>query len=330
MSNTMQHIKIDGFGGPEVLKLAEGPRPTPAQDEVLIRVTAAGVNRPDCSQRRGTYPPPAGVTDIPGLEVSGYVAGCGRGVSGIAIGDRVCALVAGGGYAQYVTAPLPQVLPVPSGLDEVKAAAIPETYFTVWANVFRLGKLKPNETILIHGGTSGIGTTAIQLAKAKGARVFTTVRSARKAAACLSLGAEFALDYTRENFVDRVLELTDHRGVDVILDMRGGEYLAANLQAAASQGRIVSIASLAGRTGMLDIPEMMRKRVTITGSTLRSRSVAEKGEIADDLLQQVWPLLSAGSVQPVVNLHLPLAEAARAHALLEGNDFIGKIVLTCE
>lgn len=325
----MRHIKIDGYGEPSVLKLVVGPRPDPAEGEVLIRVTAAGVNRPDCSQRRGTYPPPPGVTDIPGLEVAGVIETLGSGVTSFQSGDRVCALVAGGGYAEYVVAPVPQVLPIPKGMDDCTAAAIPETFFTVWTNVFQLGGLKAGETLLVHGGASGIGTTAIQIATALGARVFATVRSPEKARACLEIGAEAAIDYSKEDFVERVLALTDQAGVDVILDMRGGKYLEANIRAVAMRGRIVSIAALAGREGVLDIPSMMRKQVTLTGSTLRARPVSEKGEIARELHSKVWPLLELGVIGPKVSLKLPLENAAEAHRLIEGNDVIGKIVLIC-
>ena len=329
MGHRMRHIMIDGFGDPEVLKMTEGPIPSVAEGEVLIRVLAAGVNRPDCSQRRGTYPPPPGITDIPGLEVAGRIEALGEDVRGFEPGDRVCALVAGGGYAEYVTVPVPQVLPIPEGMDEVIAAAIPETFFTVWTNVFQLGRLRADESILVHGGASGIGTTAIQLANALGARAFATVRSTEKADACRAIGAIDAINYTTADFVKHVLNLTDQRGVDVILDMRGGDFLAANLQAVAPNGRIISIASLAGSEGKVDIPLMMRKRVTITGSTLRARSVAEKGEIATELLAHVWPLFSKGQIRPKVSHCLPLAEAAQAHRLLESNSVIGKIVLTC-
>lgn len=326
----MRYVKINGFGDPEVLKLAEGPRPAPAEGEVLIRVKAAGVNRPDVVQRRGAYPPPPGVTDIPGLEVAGEIAEVGRGVSGFSEGDRVCALVAGGGYAEYVAAPAPQVLPIPQGLDVVTAAAIPETYFTVWTNVFQLGGLKAGEVLLTHGGASGIGTTAIQLAATLGARVFATVRSDEKAEACREIGAEEAINYTTENFADRVLALTDGAGADVILDMRGGDFFPENLRAVAQNGRMVSIASLAGREVKLDIPTMMRKRLTITGSTLRARPVAEKGAIAEELRTHVWPLFEAGKISPRVSKTLSLKEATEAHRLLEGNEVVGKVVLLTE
>ena len=329
MSQTMRHITIDGFGGPEVLKPVTGPRPVPAPGEVLLRVHAAGVNRPDLVQRRGAYPPPPGITDIPGLEVAGTVVALGDGVTQVAEGDRVCALVAGGGYADYVAVPAGQVLPLPDGLDMVQAAALPETFFTVWANVFQLGALQPGETLLVHGGASGIGTTAIQLAAALGARVFATVRSADKAEACIKLGAEAAIDYTHEAFADRILALTQDRGVDVILDMRGGDFFPENLRALAYRGRMVSIASLAGREVTLDIALMMRKRATITGSTLRARPVTEKAAIASDLKSRVWPLFETGGVRPQIARVLPLEEASEAHALLETNTVVGKIVLDC-
>lgn len=330
MTDQMRYISIDGFGGPEVLTPTTGPRPEPGEGEVLIRVAAAGVNRPDVVQRRGAYPPPPGVTDIPGLEVAGTVDALGEGVTEIAEGAEVCALVAGGGYAEYVAVPVGQVLPVPQGFGMVEAAALPETFFTVWANVFRLGALQKGETILIHGGSSGIGTTAIQIAAARGARVFTTVRSPEKAEACRALGAETAIDYTREDFADKVLELTDNVGVDVILDMRGGAFFAENVRAAAFGARLVSIASLAGREATLDIPTMMKKQLTITGSTLRGRSVAEKTKIARELLKEVWPVLDRGAIRPEIYRALPLSEATEAHRLLESNAVVGKIVLTCE
>ncbi|QIE47824.1 NAD(P)H-quinone oxidoreductase (plasmid) [Pseudohalocynthiibacter aestuariivivens] len=326
----MNYVKIDGFGAPDVLKLTTGPRPEAAEGEVLIRVTAAGVNRPDVIQRLGNYPPPPGASDIPGLEVAGEVAALGKGVTDFAVGDRVCALVTGGGYAEYVAAPVPQVLPIPKGFDDVTAAAIAETYFTVWTNVFQLGALKEGETLLVHGGASGIGTTAIQLAHALGAHVIATVRSAEKADACRAIGAETAIDYTSENFADRVLEVTDNRGADVILDMRGGDFFPENLRALAQNGRMVSIASLAGREVRLDISLMMRKRATITGSTLRGRPVKDKGAIAQELHQYVWPLFEQGRIKPQIAQTLPLADAAAAHRRLEGNDVVGKIVLICE
>jgi len=330
MTNTMNYVKIDGFGAPDVLKLATGPRPDAAEGEVLIRVTAAGVNRPDVIQRLGNYPPPPGASDIPGLEVAGEVAALGKGVTEFAVGDRVCALVSGGGYAQYVAVPVPQVLPTPKGFDDVTAAAISETYFTVWTNVFQLGALKEGETLLVHGGASGIGTTAIQLAHALGARVITTVRSAEKADACRAIGAETAIDYTTENFADRVLEVTEARGADVILDMRGGDFFPENLRALAQNGRMVSIASLAGREVRLDISLMMRKRATITGSTLRGRPVKDKGAIAKELHQRVWPLFEQGKIKPQIAQTFPMADAAEAHRRLECNDVVGKIVLICE
>ncbi|WP_226582222.1 NAD(P)H-quinone oxidoreductase [Acuticoccus sediminis] len=324
---TMQCVRAEPFGGPEVLKVLEAPRPEPGEGEVLIRVEAAGVNRPDIVQRLGNYPPPPGVTDILGLEVAGEVVAIGAAVDGFAVGDRVCALVAGGGYAQYVAAPAVQVLPIPGGLSAVEAAAIPETYFTVWANVFLLGRLAAGETLLVHGGASGIGTTAIALAAAMGARVLATVRDERKAALCRSLGAEVAIDYTTENFADRVLETTGGKGVDVVLDMRGGPFFPENLRCLAYRGRMVSIASLAGRVAELDISLMMRKQATITGSTLRARPVAEKGAIAAALREHVWPLFERGAVRPVVDRTFPLAEASEAHRLIEANKVNGKVVL---
>lgn len=326
--NDMKFVKTARFGGPEVLKLATGPRPEIGDGDVLVRVAAAGVNRPDIVQRLGNYPPPPGVTDILGLEVAGVIVEIGTGVSGLSVGQRVCTLVAGGGYAQFVAVPAPQVLPIPDGLDEVAASAIPKTFFTVWANVFQLGALTRGETLLVHGGASGIGTTAIQLASALGDRVFATVRNEEKAQACRDLGADAVIDYTIDNFSDRVLELTDGRGADVILDMRGGEFFAQNMRAAALRGRLVSIASLPGHEARLDIPTMMRKRLTITGSTLRGRPIDEKGAIASELEQTVWPLIAQGIVQPRVSHTLPFGDAATAHRMLESNTVIGKLVLT--
>ncbi|EAQ02101.1 quinone oxidoreductase [Pseudooceanicola batsensis HTCC2597] len=329
MPETMRHITIDGFGGPEVLKPVTAPRPVPAAGEVLIRVHAAGVNRPDVVQRRGAYPPPPGVTEIPGLEVAGTIEALGEGMTHLSPGEAVCALVAGGGYAEYVAVPAGQVLPLPEGFDMVQAAALPETFFTVWANVFELGGLKRGESLLVHGGSSGIGTTAIQLAVALGARVFATARSPEKVEACRALGAQVAIDYTQENFADRLLEVTEGAGIDVILDMRGGDFFPENLRALAYRGRMVSIASLAGREVTLDIALMMRKRAMITGSTLRGRPVAEKAAIARELLDQVWPLFATSPMRPQIAEVFPLARAAEAHERLETNTVVGKIVLDC-
>ena len=326
---SMTAIEIKQFGGPEVLTPGRRPVPRPAAGEVLVKVAAAGVNRPDVLQRQGGYAPPPGATDIPGLEIAGKIVALG-GVAGCKIGDAVCALVAGGGYAEYCVAPVPQCLPFPKGYDAVRAAALPETFFTVWTNVFDRGRLKAGETFLIHGGSSGIGTTAIQLAKAFGARVFTTAGGAEKCAACRRLGAEVAIDYRTEDFVEVASKATDGRGVDVILDMVGGDYILRNLKVLAPEGRLVQIAFLKGSTAEINLLPLMVKRQTLTGSTLRPRSVAEKGAIADALRKNVWPLLDAGTVAPIIHATFPLAKAADAHRLMESSAHIGKIVLTTE
>lgn len=327
MAATMKYVALGAPGPAANMSVAEGPRPQAQAGEVLVRVRAAGVNRPDIIQRLGYYPPPPGASDIMGLEIAGEIVALGAGVSGFKVGDRVCALVAGGGYAEYAAVPQQQVLPIPAGMDFITAAAIPETYFTVWTNVFQSGGLKAGESILVHGGSSGIGTTAIRLAHALGASVYATVRSAEKAAACRAIGASEAIDYTKEDFADRILALTDGRGVDVILDMRAGSFFAGNVRAAAAGGRIVHIAALAGREVTLDILTLMQKRLTITGSTLRARSAAEKGQIADELRRIVWPLFEAGTIAPEIFRVLPLAEVAAAHELVESNTVIGKVVL---
>jgi putative PIG3 family NAD(P)H quinone oxidoreductase len=321
-------IEIREPGGPEVLVPVERPRPTAAAGELLIKVTAAGVNRPDVFQRLGRYPPPPGVTDIPGLEVSGVVEAIGSGVTGWRAGDAVCALVAGGGYAEYCVAPSPQCLPAPRGLDLVAAAAIPETFFTVWTNVFARGRLQAGESILIHGGSSGIGTTAIQLARARGSRVFATAGSAEKCAACERLGAERAINYRETDFLVQVRELTGGRGVDVVLDMVGGDYFARNIDALAVEGRLVEIATLHGVKAELNIQAVMQRRLTITGSTLRARPIADKGVIAAAVHQQVWPLLESGAVRPIIHARFPLREAAAAHREMESGAHIGKLILT--
>jgi NADPH2:quinone reductase len=320
-------IEIREPGEPDVLVPADRPRPAPAGGEVLIKVAAAGVNRPDIMQRLGKYPPPPGASDIPGLEVAGVVEQIGDGVHGWRAGDRVCALVAGGGYAEYCVAPAPQCLPVPSRLDLTAAAAIPETFFTVWTNVFERGRLVAGESLLVHGGASGIGTTAIQLARAFGARVFATAGSAEKCAACERLGAERAVNYRSEDFAAVVRDATGGRGVDVILDMVGGDYVARNVAALALDGRLVQIATLGGSRVPLDLRAVMQRRLTLTGSTLRARSVAEKGAIAQALRERVWPLLEVGVVAPVVHATFPLRAAADAHRLMEADTHIGKIVL---
>jgi putative PIG3 family NAD(P)H quinone oxidoreductase len=310
-----------------VLVAAERPTPEPGPGEVLIRVAAAGVNRPDVMQRQGRYPPPPGASDVPGLEVAGAVAAVGDGVPEWKAGDRVCALVSGGGYADYCVAPAPQCLPVPGPLDEVQAAALPETFFTVWTNVFERGRLASGETLLVHGGSSGIGTTAIQLARAMGARVLATAGSKAKCDACLALGALRAIPYRDEDFVAAVLEETAGRGADVVLDMVGGAYVARDLDALAIDGRLVLIALQGGSNAELSLLPLLQRRLTITGSTLRPRSVAEKGRIADALRANVWPLLESGRVRPVIDSAFPLERAADAHRRMESGEHVGKIVL---
>ena len=325
---TMTAVEIRTPGGPEALVATTRPVPRPAEGEVLIRVVAAGINRPDVLQRMGLYPMPPGVTDIPGLEVAGTVAAVGPGVTGIAVGDAVCALLAGGGYAEWAVAPAPQVLPIPRGVSPVEAAGLPETVFTVWTNVFERGALTAGERFLVHGGTSGIGTTAIQLAAARGATVYATAGSDEKARACEALGAARGINYRTEDYVAVVKAETGGKGVDVVLDMVGGDYFARNLDCLAVEGRHVSIASLRGGKVELAIMAMMAKRLTITGSTLRPRSVAQKGAIAAAVRAEVWPLVEAGKVRTLVHATFPLAEAAKAHALMETSAHVGKIVLT--
>jgi putative PIG3 family NAD(P)H quinone oxidoreductase len=320
-------VEISRPGPPEVLALVDRPRPTLGPDDVLIRVAAAGVNRPDVMQRMGHYPPPPGASDIPGLEVSGTIAEVGTGVTTLAVGDRVCALVSGGGYAEWCAAPAGQCLPLPAGTDFIGAAALPETTFTVWSNVFDRGKLASGETILIHGGSSGIGTTAIQLAHARGARVLTTAGSAAKCAACEQLGAELAINYRDSDFVTAVKEATGGRGVDVVLDMVGGEYLQRNINVLAMDGRLVQIGMLGGTKSSIDTLPVLQRRLIITGSTLRPRPVAEKAAIARDVRQHVWPLIEAGQVRALVHATYPLAAAADAHRMMESSAHIGKLVL---
>lgn len=324
---TMKAIKIRKPGGPEVLELGELARPEPGPGEILIRVSAAGVNRPDTFQRMGLYLPPPGAPETPGLEVAGEVVATGPGVTRWKAGDRVCALVGGGGYAEFCPAHEAHALPVPKGLSEIEAAGLPETVFTVWTNVFERGALKPGETFLVHGGTSGIGTTAIQLALAFGARVIATAGSADKCATCVKLGAE-AINYRDQDFVAEVMKLTDQRGVDVILDMVGGDYIQRNISSAAPDGRIVSIAFLRGPKAEVNFMPVMTKRLTLTGSTLRPRSNEEKAALARAIEANVWPLIETGRVKPIIDTTFPLADAAKAHALMESSSHIGKIVLT--
>jgi NADPH2:quinone reductase len=320
-------IEIREPGEPDVLMPVERPMPVPSAGEVLIRVAAAGVNRPDVFQRRGRYAPPPGASDIPGLEVSGVIESLGPDVSGWRTGEAVCALVTGGGYAEYCAAPAAQCLPVPRGMDVVTAGAIPETFFTVWTNVFERGRLAEGESLLVHGGSSGIGTTAIQLAKARGSRVFATAGSAEKCAACERLGAERAINYRDADFVAVARELTGGRGVDVILDMVGGDYFARNIEALAVEGRLVEIATLHGVKAEVNIQTVMARRLTVTGSTLRPRPIADKAAIADQLRRHVWPLLESGAVKPIVHATFPLRDAAAAHRMMESSVHVGKLLL---
>jgi NADPH2:quinone reductase len=324
----MRQINISAPGGPEKLTLADAPVPRPKEGEVLIRVAAAGVNRADVFQRQGKYPPPPGASDVLGMEVAGTIAAVGANAGDWKTGDPVCALVSSGGYAEYCLAPAPQCLPVPTGLTLIQAAAIPETALTVWANVFQRGHLAAGETFLVHGGSSGIGTMAIQLAKTLGAHVLTTAGSNDKCAACLKLGAEAAINYKTEDFVARVAQITDGQGVNLILDMVGGDYFEKNAQALAVEGRLVQISTQAGGRVLFDFRVMMAKRLTLTGSTLRPLSVAQKGAIAQEVHAHVWPLLASGQVKPVVDTTFPLADAADAHRRMESSAHIGKIVLT--
>jgi putative PIG3 family NAD(P)H quinone oxidoreductase len=324
----MTAIEISGVGPPEVLRPVQRPVPPVGPEEVLIRVAAAGVNRPDVSQRKGLYPPPPGVTDIPGLEVAGEVVRGGENVTEPRTGALVCALVAGGGYAQYVAAPAVQCLPVPAGLSLEEAAALPETFFTVYFNVFERARLRSGETLLVHGGSSGIGTTAILLGKAFGAQVIVTAGSASKCAACLALGADQAINYHREDFVTATQAFTQGRGADVILDMVGGDYIARDVACAALDGRIALIGLQGGRQARIDLAPVLSRRLTITGSTLRPQSVASKGRLAKALLEAVWPLFATSRFRPLIHARFPLAEAAKAHALMESSTHIGKIVLT--
>ena len=328
LPDEMTVIEIPEPGGPEALKPAKRPLPSPGSEEVLVKVAAAGVNRPDVMQRKGMYPPPPGAPDTPGLEIAGEVVAVGDGVSSVRVGDRVCALVPGGGYAAFCVAPAALCLPWPKGMDAVSAAALPETFFTVWTNVFDRGRLKKGERFLVHGGTSGIGTTAIQLAKAFGATVYATAGTAEKCKACEKLGADAAINYREEDFVQRIEALTDGEGVNLILDMVAGDYLPRNLKCLAVEGRLVQIALQNGPKVEMNLLPVMLKRLTITGSTLRPRSVAQKAEIAADLKAKVWPLLAEGKVKPVIHATFPLEKAAEAHALMESSKHIGKILLT--
>ena len=323
---TMTCVEIAEPGGPDQLRTTTRPVPQPATGEVLIKVAAAGINRPDVVQRQGHYAPPEGVTDIPGLEVSGTIAALGDGVADWSVGDTVCALVAGGGYGEYVTAPVEQCLPVPKGLSMVEAAALPETFFTVWTNVFDRGALQPGETFMVHGGTSGIGTTAIQLAHQLGAKVIATAGSDEKCQACRDLGADLAINYREQDFVDAAKDFTGGKGADVILDMVGGDYLPKNLKALNRDGRLVNIAFMKGAKVEVNFMPLMLKRQTITGSTLRAQSVAAKAKIAQSVKETAWPLIEAGKVKPVIYKTFSLDHAKEAHELMESNQHIGKIV----
>ena len=328
LPDTMRYVVASAAGGPEVLGPGTTAVPRPAADEVLIRVLAAGVNRPDVAQRKGLYPPPPGASPILGLEVAGDVVAAGAEVMGIAVGDKVCALVNGGGYAEYCTAPATQCLPWPTGYDAIRAAALPETFFTVWANLFLHGRLQRGESVLIHGGTSGIGVTAIQLAREFGARVYATAGSDEKCTACVRLGATAAINYKTADFAERIAELTGSHGVDVIIDIVGAPYFERNLKSLALDGRLVEVATQFGATvERFDLFQLMRRRLTVTGSTMRPRTTAEKGAIADDLRKQVWPLLNAGRVAPVIHAVFPLEQAAEAHRVMESSVHVGKLVL---
>jgi NADPH2:quinone reductase len=326
----MRAITLNGFGAPEVLVEATRPDPVPGAGEMLVRVTASGINRPDVLQRKGAYAPPPGASDLPGLEVAGTIAGGDAGelaAAGFALGDRVCALVAGGGYAELCAVPIPQALPVPKGLSDVEAASLPETFFTVWSNVFDRGALKPGETLLVQGGSSGIGVTAIQLAKAHGAKVLVTAGSEDKVAACVALGADGGINYRTQDFVAEVKAATAGRGADVILDMVAGDYVGRELQCLADDGRLVIIAVQGGVKSEINAGEVLRRRLTISGSTLRPRPVAFKGAIAASLKRHAWPWIEAGAVKPVIHRVFPAAQAAQAHALMESSQHVGKIVL---
>ncbi len=326
----MQAVEITTPGAPEVLKIAQRERPVPGAGELLIRVSASGVNRPDVLQRTGNYPVPPGASDIPGLEVAGVIVegdAAALAAKGFHLGDSVCALVAGGGYAEYCVAPVAQCLPVPRGWTELEAAGLPETFFTVWSNVFERGQLQPGETLLVQGGSSGIGVTAIQLAKARGAQVIVTVGSAEKAQACLELGADHAIDYKSQDFVAEVARLTDGRGVDVILDMVAGPYVAREIDCLAEDGRLVIIAVQGGAKAEINAGKVLRRRLTVTGSTLRPRPLAFKAAIARSLRHLVWPLIESGQIRPVIHQVFPAAQAAQAHVLMESNQHIGKLLL---
>jgi NADPH2:quinone reductase len=328
IARTMIAIEISTPGGPDVLRPVERPTPEPMRGEVLIAVEAAGLNRGDLMQRQGYYPPPPGASDIPGLEVAGHIAALGGGVQGWQVGDRVCAILAGGGYAEYAVAPAVQCLPTPRRLSMTEAGALPETLFTCWTNLIDDGHLAAGETLLIHGGASGIGTTGIQLAKALGATVFVTAGSAEKCAACRKLGADLAIDYKSEDFVAAINRVTAGRGVDVVLDIVGGDYIRRSMEIMAKSARHISIGIMTTPDATVSVPQIIMKRLTLTGSTLRGRTPTEKGVIADALRQRFWPVIEQGKLKPVVHESFPLARAADAHRALEAGNHIGKIVLT--
>jgi NADPH2:quinone reductase len=328
MPHAMRAIEIEKPGGPEVLRPAERPKPEPKPHEILVKVAAAGVNRPDVLQRQGLYAPPPDASELPGLEIAGEVAACGAAVKAWKVGDKICALTHGGGYAEYCVTPEVQALPVPKGLSMVEAASLPETFFTVWSNVYDRGRLAAGQSLLVHGGTSGIGVTAIQMAKATGNRVFATAGSDEKCAACVKLGAEAAFNYKTGDFVEGVRQATGGKGVDVILDMAAGDFVPRELKALADEGRLVFIAFLRGPKTELDVNEVMRRRLTLTGSTLRPRPIEFKGAIAASLRSRIWPLIEAGRIKPVIYRTFDLEQAAAAHRLMESSEHIGKIVLT--
>ena len=323
----MKAVEITQPGGPEVLVASEQPMPVPAAGEVLIKVSAAGINRPDVFQRKGNYAPPPGASELPGLEVAGEIVGGDAALAGFKVGDKVCALVAGGGYAEYCVAPALQCLPIPEGLSDIEAAGLPETYFTVWSNVFDRGALADGEALLVHGGASGIGTTAIQIARAMGHTVYATVGSDERVAAVEKLGA-VGINYKTQDYVEEIKRHTGGKGVNVILDMVAGDYINRDLKCLADDGRIVIIALLGGAKATVDCNELMRRRLTVTGSTLRPRSVEFKGEIARALRERVWPLLEAGKIKPIIHATLPLDQAAAGHAMMESGEQVGKIILT--
>lgn len=324
---TMNAVEITATGAPDVLRYTSLPVPQPGPREILVRIHAAGVNRPDVAQRQGSYPPPPGASPLPGLEIAGEVVACGKEAETYAVGAKVMALIAGGGYAEYAVVDERNALLIPAGMDDIHAAAVPETFFTVWDNVFRRGGLKKGETLLVHGGSSGIGTTAIQLAKAFGATVIITAGSAEKCQACIKLGADLAINYREQDFVEAINTFTKGKGVDVILDMVGGDYTEKNYKVAAMEGRIVQIAFLHGHKPTINLNLLMQKRLVHTGSTLRARDVAFKAQIAADLHAKIWPLLEKGTVKPLIDTVLPLEQAAKAHERMENSSHIGKIVL---